>query len=85
MLFKKRKGKPKKIKTLGRKRKILTTIILSLSLLFGKARLSSSQPRNSNFDNQTIHERVTNDPYVNSFVENDRQVVLKYLSIILFS
>ena len=76
MLFKKRKGNPNKIKPPGRKRKIVTTIILSLSLLFGKARLSSSQSPNSNFDNQTIHERVINDRDVNSFEDNDRQVIL---------
>jgi len=76
MLFKKRKGNPNKIKPSGRKRKIVTTIILSLSLLFGKARLSSSQSPSSNFDNQTIHERVINDRDVNSFEDNDRQVIL---------
>ena len=76
MLFKKRKGNPNKIKPRGRKRKIVTTIILSCSLLFGKARLSSCQSPNSNFDNQTIHERVINDRDVNSFEDNDRQVIL---------
>jgi len=76
MLFKKRKGNQNKIKPRGRKRKIITTIALSLSLLFGKARLSSSQSPSSNFDNQTIHERVINDRDVNSFEDNDRQVIL---------
>ena len=71
MLFKKRKGNQNKIKPPGRKRKIITTIILLLSLLFGKARLSSSQSPSSNFDNQTIHERVINDRD-----DNDRQVIL---------
>lgn len=76
MLFKKRKGNQNKIKPPGRKRKIITTIALSLSLFFGKARLSSSQSPSSNFDNQTIHERVINDRDVNSFEDNDRQVIL---------
>nr|QUS63746.1 hypothetical protein [Haslea silbo] len=74
--MKKRKGNSNKIKPPGRKRKIVITIILSLSLLFGKARLSSSQSPNSNFDNQIIHERVINDRDLNSFEDNDRQVIL---------
>ena len=76
MLFKKRKGNQNKIKPPGRKRKIITTIALSLSLLFGKARLSSSQSPSSNFYNQTIHERGINDREVNSFEDNHRQVIL---------
>ena len=42
MLLKKRKGNKNKIKPPGKKRKIIRTIVLSLSLLVGKARLSSS-------------------------------------------
>lgn len=73
--MKKRKGNPNKIKLPGRKPKIITTMRLSLSLLFGKAWLSSSQSPNLNFDNQIIHERVINDWDVNSFEDNDRQVI----------
>ena len=74
MIFK--KLKKNKNKPSGKKRKLLTTIALILSLLFGKPRLSSSQSPSSNFDNQTIHERVINDRDVNSFEDNDRQVIL---------
>ena len=76
MLFFKRTRNQNKIKPQGRKRKIITTIALAWSLLFGKPRSSSSQLPSSNFDNQTIHERVINDRDVNSFEENDRQVIL---------
>jgi len=72
MLFKKRnKTKPPR-----RKRKIIATIVLALSLLFSKARLSPSQSPSSNFDNQTIHERVINYRDLNSFEDNSRQVIL---------
>lgn len=47
-----------------------------MSLLFGRLRLSSSQSPSSNFDNQTIQERVINDRDVNLFEENDQQVIL---------
>jgi hypothetical protein len=73
-IFKKRQDNSNKTKPRGRKRKILTTIALALSLLFGKPRSSSSS--SPNFDNQTIHERVINDRDFNSFEENDRQVIL---------
>ena len=76
MLFKKRKGNQNKIKPPGRKRKIITTITLSFSFLFGKAQLSYSQLPSSNFDNQTIHERVMNNRDVNLFCDNGRQIIL---------
>ena len=72
-IFKKRKDNQNKIKPRGRKRKIFATIALALSLLFGKPRLSSSQSSSSNFDTQTIQERVIND---RDFEDNDQQVVL---------
>lgn len=77
-IFKKRKNK---IKPRGRKRKIFANIVLTLSLLFGRLRLSSSQSPRSNFDNQTIQERVINYRDVNLFEENlfeenDQQVIL---------
>ena len=40
MAFKKRETNQNKIRHPGRKRKIIATIALSLSLLFGKTRLS---------------------------------------------
>jgi len=58
MIFKKRKGNQNKIKPPGRKRKIFTTIALSMSLLFGKARLSSSQSSSPNFGNQEVHQVI---------------------------
>ena len=54
MIFKKRKGRQNKIKPSGRKRKVLTTIALILSLLFGKPRLSFSRSSSPNFDNQVV-------------------------------
>ena len=75
-IFKKRKDSQNKIKPRGRKRKIFATIALALSLLFGKSRLSSSQSPSPNFGNQEIHQRVINYRDVNSFEDNDRQVIL---------
>lgn len=75
-IFKKHKDNQNKIKPRGRKRKIFTTITLSLCLLFGKLRLSSSQSPSSNFYNQTIRERSINYRDVNSFEDNHRQVIL---------
>ena len=60
-ILKKYRNNKNKIKPKGRKRKIFATIVLALSLLFGKSRLSSSHSPSSNFDNQTIQERVIND------------------------
>jgi hypothetical protein len=59
----------------GEKRKISTTIALSLTLLFGKARLSSSQPSSPNFGNQEVHERIIDDREFNLLEDNDRQVI----------
>ena len=75
MIFKKRKGNQNKIKPPGRKRKIITTITLSLTLLFGKARLSSSQPSSPNFGNQEVHERVIDEREFNLLEDNDQQVI----------
>jgi len=47
-----------------------------LSLLFGKARLSSSESPSSSFYSQAIHERGINDRNVNSFEDNHRQLIL---------
>ena len=41
-----------------RKRKITIWIALSLTLLLGKPRSSSSQPSSPNFNNREIHEKV---------------------------
>lgn len=75
-IFKKHKDNQNKIKPRGRKRQIFPTIVLALSLLFGKSRLSSSQSLSSNFYNQTIQERVINDRDINLFEDNDQQVIL---------
>jgi hypothetical protein len=75
MIFKRRKGNQNKIKPPGIKRKISTTIELSLTLLFGKARLSSSQPSNPNLDNQEVHERVIDDREFNLLEDNNQQVI----------
>ena len=73
-IFKKCKDNPNKIR--GIKRKILVTVLLTLSLLFGKPRSSSSQSLSPNFDNQTIQEKVINDRDVNLFEDNDQKVIL---------
>ena len=73
MIFKKRKGNQNKIKPPGRKRKIVATIALSLSLLFGKAQLSSSQSSSPNFGNQKVHQRLIDD---REFNLKDQQVIL---------
>ena len=76
MIFKKLKGNQNKMKRPGRKRKIVTTIALSLSLLFGKPRLSSSQSSSPNFGNQEVHQRLIDDREFNLLEENDQQVIL---------
>ena len=76
MSFKKRETNQNKIRHPDRKRKISTTIALSLSLLFGKARLSSSQSSSLNFDNKVVQERIIDDQEFCSFEENDQQVIL---------
>ena len=58
----------------GRKRKIIATIALSLSLLFGKTRLSSSQSSSPNFDNKVVQERIIGEFW--SLEDNDQQVIL---------
>ena len=76
MFFKKRQTNQNKTRHPGRKRKIIATIALSLSLLFGKARLSSSQSSSLNFDNKVVQERIIDDQEFCSFEENDQQVIL---------
>ena len=76
MSFKKPKGNQNEIKPSGRKQKIFTTILLSLNLLFGKARLSFSRSSSPNFDNLVVQERVIDDREFNSLEENDQQVIL---------
>jgi hypothetical protein len=76
MTFKNRKGNENKTKPPGRKRKIFTTIALSLSLLFGKQRSSFYQSSSPNFGNQAVHERIIDDREFNAFENNDRQVIL---------
>ena len=74
MIFK--KLKKNKNKPSGKKRKLLTTIALILSLLFGKPRLSPSRSSSPNFANQVVNERVIGERELNSLEENDRQVIL---------
>jgi hypothetical protein len=76
MSFKKRETNQNKIRHPGRKRKIIATIALSLSLLFGKTRLSSSQSSNPNFDNKVVQERIIDDQEFCSLEDNDQQVIL---------
>ena len=76
MSLKKRETNQNKIRHPGRKRKIIATIALSLSLLFGKTRLSSSQSSSPNFDNQVVQERVIYDQWFCSLEDNDQQVIL---------
>ena len=56
MSFKKRETNQNKIRHPGIKRKIIATIALLLTLLFGKTRLSSSQSSSQNFDNKVVQE-----------------------------
>lgn len=76
MFFKKRGTNQNKIRYPGRKRKIIATIALSLSLLFGKTRLSSSQSSSPNFDNKVVQERIIDDQEFCSLEDNDQQVIL---------
>ena len=46
---------------LFKKRKITISILLALSLLFGKAGLRKTQSPSSNFDNQEVHQRLIDD------------------------
>jgi hypothetical protein len=59
-----------------KKRKVLITLTLILSLLVGKPRLSSSRSSSPNFGNQAIHERLIDDREFNPLDQNDRQVIL---------
>lgn len=76
MSFKKRETNQNKIRHPGRKRKIIATIALSLSLLFGKTRLSSSQSSSPNFDNKVVQEKIIDDQEFCSLEDNDQQVIL---------
>ena len=76
MSLKKRETNQNKIKHPPRKRKIIATIALSLSFLFGKTRLSSSQSSSPNFDNKVVQERVIYDQWFCSLEDNDQQVIL---------
>jgi len=66
----------RKTKPAGRKRKIVLTIALSLSLLFGKARVSSSPSRSSKFNNQEVHQRLINDRELSIIRDNSCQGIL---------
>ena len=76
MSFKKCETNQNKTRYPGRKRKIIATIALSLSLLFGKARLSSSQSSRPNFDNNVVQERIIDGQEFCSLKDNDQQVIL---------
>lgn len=76
MSFKKCETNQNKTRYPGRKRKIIATIALSLSLLFGKTRLSSSQSSSPNFDNKIVQEKIIDDQEFYSLEDNDQQVIL---------
>ena len=76
MSLKKRETNQNKIRHPGRKRKIISTIALSLSLLFGRTRLSSSQSSSPNFDNKVVQEKIIDDQEFCSLEDNDQQVIL---------
>lgn len=59
-----------------KKRKIITTIILLWTLLFGKTRLSSPYSSSPNFDNKVVQERITDDQEFCLLKDNDQQVIL---------
>ena len=59
-----------------KKRKIIVTISLSLSLLFGKTRLSSSPSSSPNFDNKVVQEKIIDDQEFCLLEDNDQQVIL---------
>ena len=59
-----------------RKRKILATIALSLSLLFSKIWLRKTQSSSLSFDNKGIQERIIDDQEFCSLEDNDQQVIL---------
>lgn len=74
--------KKTKNKLSGKKRKLLATIGLILSLWFGKPRLSPSRSSSQNVadqlvnERQVVNERVIVERELNSLEENDRQVIL---------
>ena len=76
MFFKKRETNQNKIRHPGRKRKIIATILLPLSLLFGRGQVSSSQSSDPNFDNKLVQERIIDDQEFCSLEDNDQQVIL---------
>ena len=76
MSLKKRETNQNKIKHPVRKRKIIATIALSLSLLFGKTRLSSAQSSSPNFNNEVVQKRVIYDQWFCSIENNHQQVIL---------
>lgn len=65
-----------KRKSSGRKRRIFGTIILMLSLMFGKPRSSSSNTSSPSLDNKVFHERLIGDREFNLFEDNERDVIL---------
>ena len=76
MIFKKRETNQNEIRHPGTKRKVIATIVLSLSLLFGKTRLSSFQSLSPNFDNEVVQERIIDDQEFCSLEDNDQRVIL---------
>ena len=76
MSFRNLKGNQNKRKPAGRKRKVLTTIVLIFNLLSGQPRLSSSKSSSPIFGNQVVNEKVIGDREFNSIKDNDRQIIL---------
>ena len=58
-----------------KKRKIIATIVLSLSLIFGKTRFSSSQSSSPNFDDKIVQGNVIDNQEFCSLEDNDQQVI----------
>jgi len=72
--FKKHKGK--KIKSSGKKRKLIISAGLAWGLMFGGLRLVSSRSSSLNYDSQVVHERVVSNQEFNSLDENSTKEII---------
>ena len=75
-MVRKNKDDQNKTKPRRRKRTIVATITLSFTVLFGKARLSSSQSSSPSFDNKVVQEKIIDDQKFCSLEDNDQKVIL---------